>query len=229
MEGFLRYKLSSINYKMDFISKHLLLRPHGLSITTNPLSPITYIIPLLDTSGSMNNDIDPIKTGMANFREIAKQNIFNNSETETAKYFKNTINYTSERYLDVIQQEYGLSVNEPKKYIFLIFQNESTPYRDAITAPNSTFNSDLNSLKSKFNTYSSVVTIIFQIAGYPDFGTHVENAVTGLQGYNDPLSQYNFYYQLNWNSSSSGQTYYDILINAVNSYYFVPLNYIFSP
>lgn len=215
---------------MDFISEYFLLKSHGgYTLTTNPLSPITYIIPLLDTSGSMNSDIDPIKIGLADFRGIAKQNIFNNSETETAKYFKDTINYSSERYLDVIQQEYRDNVNEPKKYIFLIFQNESSPYGDEITAPNATFNSDLNSLKSRFNTYSSVVTIIFQIAGYPNFGTHVENAVTGLQGYNDPLSQYNFYYQLNWNSSSSGLAYYTILTNAIDSGYFVPLNYNFSP
>lgn len=189
----------------------------------NPISNLTYVIPILDTSGSMSSYISTIETRLVELRAILKTNMYNSNEADTQKYFKSTYSRPDENYLEWMRAEYRDNVTEPKKYLFLIFQNEAGGgYHPG--GPTASYTSHLSALLEVINTYSSVAFMMLPYGPLNGFMDHLNQAVNGFGGLRFPLRNLNFYIHPGLSNSNTGQDYYDIIISALNSGYVTPIS-----
>jgi uncharacterized protein (TIGR02217 family) len=204
-----RFAEDAISFRFDAYednSKEVIFNLSGVGITrAGPkIDSTTYIIPVVDTSGSMEGVQEVVTQAIEDLRPILKDAIYNGSQTAVEKYFKNTIGFSHELYLQALSGDYRDNVGEPKKYLFLIFQNEATSPTSGLLYHTSRRNPDLEpselyleDFEAFLEAYDSLTSfnclIVIPTKDVPtferDFKEHLSAAVNGTGGYS-PLKRF---------------------------------------
>jgi hypothetical protein len=215
-----RFAEDAISFRFDAYeqnSNEVIFNLSGVGITrAGPkIDATTYIIPLVDNSGSMDGVQSLVTEAIEDLRQILKNAIYEGSQTAVDKYAKSAIGFSSERYLSELSADYRDDISEPKKYLFLVFQNEATttepgyPYyyaspRNADLEPTESYLEDFDDFLEAYKSFDSFACLIIvpsaTITGYERvMAEHLASAINGIGSY-APLKRYGiagkYYYPL---------------------------------
>jgi hypothetical protein len=137
-------------------------------------------------------------------RPILKDAIYEGSQTAVNKYFKNPILFDDERYLFELSRAYRDDPNDPIKYLFLIFMNETaepdgalryhTLPRNPSLEPSEKYQEDFIRFLAAYNEaiFMNCLMVIptKEVPTFEkDFREHLGAAINGIRGY-IPLKQF---------------------------------------
>jgi uncharacterized protein (TIGR02217 family) len=198
-----RFAEDAISFRFDAYeqnSQDVIFNLSGVGITrAGPkIDATTYIVILVDTSGSMEGVTPLISEAVAQLRPILKDAIYDGSETAVNKYFKNPVLFEGERYLSELSGAYRDDPTDPIKYLFMIFINESAEpdgtldYHTIPRNPNLEPSEDYQYDFARFLTaYNEAVfmncLMVIPTKEVPtfekDFKEHLGAAINGIGGY----------------------------------------------
>jgi uncharacterized protein (TIGR02217 family) len=204
-----RFAEDAISFRFDAYesnSQEVIFNLSGVGITrAGPkIDATTYIIPLVDTSGSMDGVQSLVTEAIQDLRPILKDAIYEGSQTAVDKYTKAAIGFSSERYLDALAADYRDNISEPKKYLFLIFENEAaepdgglryhTLPRNPNLEPSENYQEDFDTfLEAWGSAISFNCLFVIPTKDVPtfetDFREHLSAAINGFDGYT-PLKRF---------------------------------------
>ena len=174
----------------------------------------TYVITVIDSSGSMNSSIPAITSALDNLKTLLQNNIYQ-TETQTDKYFK-IIYDGSEKWVNFLNADYRNDSNEPNKIIFLCWINEANSvYHNSTNTnePTANFDNDLNNFvnsiypqRQKFKAI--IYSVIFDSQDFQAFQNHLTKAYLGQSPYTTVLKDYNVEARLNVPENTTADDYY---------------------
>ena len=156
----------------------------------------TYLITIVDSSGSMNSDIPQVESTIAQLRPLLLQRIYGGDEAKANKYFKPIQYLGGEQWLSWLSNDYRDSPEEADKVVFLIWINESASiYHDTSQiGPTNAFNNDLarflNSMPQRQTFAAFVFAVNFDSPVFDAFSQHLISAYEGQGTYDVPLKDY---------------------------------------
>jgi len=183
----------------------------------------TYIIGIVDTSGSMDNEIPTIISSLNVLRESLRDEIYGTQE-RVDKYYK-ILQYSNERWLQWMSSDFR-GGGEPNKIIIMAFINESAagfvvddPFtyhkvpRNIAAEPTDTFTLDRDNFLSTYSQREFFKGKIYSVQ-YPQapneeiaFSAHVRDAIDGNSPYPSGLQEYNLSYTLGLPASTPASIY----------------------
>lgn len=148
----------------------------------------TYLITLVDSSGSMNADIPAVEATIAQLRPILTESVYNGSASAASKYFKPIQYIGDERWVEWLARDYRDSPSEPDKVFIMAWINESDSiyHSSALnTAPTAAYLSDLAQFQAKQRaSFKAIIYAVeFQSSTFLGFQNHLNHAYEGTNGY----------------------------------------------
>ena len=204
-----RFAEDAISFRFDAYEQNnqeVIFNLSGVGITrAGPkIDATTYIIPLIDASGSMEGVTTVVYDAVGQLRPILKDAIYEGSQTAVEKYFKNPILFDEERYLFELSRAYRDDPNDPIKYLFLIFMNETaepdgalryhTHPRNPSLEPSEKYQEDFIRFLAAYNEAIFMTCLMViptkEVPTFEkDFKEHLGAAINGIGGY-IPLKQF---------------------------------------
>ncbi len=224
-----RFGEDNISFRFDAIelsTQQVIFDLSGVVLTKDFGYRINYIVPLLDNSGSMDQIFPVIEEALSDFKQTLLNNNVYGSQENLDKYYKSSQTFDSERYLNLVAQDYRDTPNEEHKYYFLVFINESSPVyhnvpQNNANEPTETWLSDYNLLKNLVLNYQNFKVLIIVPYDMADndviaFENHISQAISGFNNYSDyALNDLEFSYEtIDYNANS--QDYYNLIANYFN-------------
>jgi hypothetical protein len=185
----------------------------------------TYIIPAIDMTSLTAPEIANINAAVIELRSLLATQLYGSTELAN-KYVKVPVEYHHEQYLKLIYEaDYRDSINEPKKYLFIIFEDEAnTSYhaipRNVSIEPTALWWEDYNLFLAEYSTFTKFNALLFSPTGDPPissedaFNPHIIDVVEGNNGY-PPLKDYNWTAKPYWDEAATGQDIYDAIIEYI--------------
>lgn len=188
----------------------------------------TYLVTILDGSGSMNAAIPIISQAVDDLRLLYRDAIYTTQEAAD-KYILPANSINSEKYLFWMATDYRELPTDKKKYLFLIFINESHPVYNSDTGSlatheaNTTWLNDFNNFINAFNDAERYNAVIFVPTSDPPvphevtFNDHLRKAIEGESNFT-ALKDYNVSGVYDWPINSTAQEVFDVVNSLVFGY-----------
>jgi hypothetical protein len=185
----------------------------------------TYVIPIIDMTSLTAPEISNIQSAITQLRNLLANTVYGGS-TNANKYVKAPVEKNDERYVLWASEDYRDSGSEPKKFLFLMFVDESNPSyheipRNTAIEPTATWTSDFNAFASVYPALDKFYSLVFSPTGSPSnssedaFNPHLIDAIAGNNGY-PALSGYGWTGKPYWDEDASGQDIYDAIIEFIS-------------
>ncbi len=189
--------LLSFTVEADFnfgISSLNLIESGDSSFLDN-LDGQSYLVPIVDSSGSMNSDIPNVVEAINQLRPLVKNSVYRGSQQLTDKYFKPIQYLGDERWVDWLARDYRDDSSEPDKVVILAWINESNPvyHGGSNNSPTSQYQIDIarfvNSHSQREKFAAVIYAVQFASTQFVSFQNHLIAAYEGTNGYNPPLKE----------------------------------------
>lgn len=185
---------SAFNFEIDSLD---LLETEQEDSVLDSLDEQTYIIPIVDSSGSMNADIPNVVSAINQLKTLAKDYIYNGSQALVDKYFKPIRYIANEQWGQWLSDDYRDDPNEPNKVLILAWINESEPiyHSGANIGPTPSYLNDLTGFQASRPNREFFTAVVYAVrwsnlATFTSFQNHLIAAYEGTSNYPVALKDY---------------------------------------
>ena len=200
--------------KIFYLSGLTFESTNAFSGLLNYIDNQTYVVAIIDASGSMNNSIPAITTALDNLKVLLQNNVYGTEESAN-KYFK-IIQDGSEQWVNFLNADHRDNRNEPDKIVFLCWINEAAPIYHNISntgEPTTVFSNDLanflnTTYPQRIKFRAIIYSVIFNDSIFPAFQNHLTHAYLGQNGYSPALKDYDIEIRLDIPEATTADDYF---------------------
>jgi hypothetical protein len=211
----------------------------GLAIAELPppskIDAETYVIPIIDMTSLTAPEISNIQSAITQLRNLLASSVYGGMPNAN-KYVKAPVEKNDERYVLWGSEDYRDSGTEPKKFLFLMFVDESNQCIGSPESPSNSYHyiprnmsveptdlwlDDFNTFIDVYPILDKFYSLVFSPTGSPPtssenaFNPHLIDAMAGNNGY-PALSQYGWTGKPYWDEDATGQDIYNAIIEFIS-------------